>query len=287
MADQTYPFDPDWCIRPGDILREMLSASNMTVEQVAAHTSLNVEHVHGILEGRIPIRPGSARCLATLGINDQFWLNLEARYRDGLAAGKVDASDPLPDEPLALTLDERVDRILDPEVRRYALISDDGRYRYTLDRAWHLPIEPVRPMVFVMLNPSTADATEDDPTVRRCLGFARREACNYVRIVNLFALRATQPLDVKAALSSTVMSAVGPDNTEAIRDAAEFAAKLDGLVVVAWGAHEWASPRARIVAVQLQQAGVELRCLGVTKGGAPRHPLYVPSAAPLVRWPAT
>lgn len=81
---------------------------------------------------------------------------------------------------------------IDPgtEQLRGAVISDDGRYRYRLWRTW----APELPrMAWIMLNPSTADAEVDDPTIRRCVGFAKREGCGGIEVVNLYAYRSTDP----------------------------------------------------------------------------------------------
>ena len=76
-----------------------------------------------------------------------------------------------------------------------ATISPCGSYRYTLTRDLGLAMKPKRPCLFVMLNPSTADALMDDRTIRRCKGFATREGCTSLTVVNLFAFRATNPDD--------------------------------------------------------------------------------------------
>src|SRR5438309_1272265 len=84
----------------------------------------------------------------------------------------------------------------DPPLRRAALFDPTGRYRYTLTRVWDPALEPV---VFVMLNPSTADASRDDPTIRRCINLARAWGFGSMHALNLFAFRATRPADLRAA----------------------------------------------------------------------------------------
>ena len=115
-----------------------------------------------------------------------------------------------------------------------------------------------------MLNPSTADASRDDPTIRRCVGFARRWRFGGVVVVNLFALRATEPRALREALRP-----IGRANDRHIRRAAARAA----VVVIAWGAHGVFGERARAVERMLSRR--ELRCLGRTRSGEPRHPLYL------------
>jgi hypothetical protein len=153
-----------------------------------------------------------------------------------------------------------------------AWFSRDRGYRYLLTRRWG---DPAPWMTWIMLNPSTADASADDPTIRRCTAFARREGCGGMDVVNLFALRATDP----AALSASD-DPVGPDNDLFV---AQHAAQAT-FAVAAWGVHGALRGRGAHVARLLADAGVRLLCFGTTKGGDPRHPLYVRSEAPLVLW---
>ncbi|HEP1206998.1 TPA: DUF1643 domain-containing protein [Stenotrophomonas maltophilia] len=158
-----------------------------------------------------------------------------------------------------------------------AVISDCGNYRYLLTR----PSEVTRPergtALFLMLNPSTADAAVDDPTIRRCRGFAKAWGCNGLTVANLFALRSTDP-----AMLLSHADPIGPLNDDWLRRLAhEY-----GDVVCAWGAHSMAVGRSIVVAQLLRQAGARLWCLGATKHGFPRHPLYVRSDQPLVEWKA-
>lgn len=138
----------------------------------------------------------------------------------------------------------------------------DGEYRYELTRSWGTG----RHLGIIMLNPSTADADQDDPTIRRCIGFAKALGYSGLKVVNLFALRSTNP----AALS-VHPDPVGPRNDEFIRAAAS-----GGVLIAAWGAHPFAARRTREVADLLMDAGVKLQALSVTKGGHPGHPLYLP-----------
>lgn len=155
----------------------------------------------------------------------------------------------------------------------WADLSRCGRYRYALGRRWGAGAEAL----FVLLNPSTADAGADDPTLRRCMGFARREGCGASRTVNLFAWRATAPKDLVAAGEV----AVGPRNAAALRTAL---AECDGPVIVGWGAQAMAAPRAVALERLASGQGRMLMCLGITKAGQPRHPLYIRADAPLVPW---
>lgn len=155
-------------------------------------------------------------------------------------------------------------------ILKYATISPCGTYRYVLGREWtNAPLA-----VFVMLNPSTADADVDDPTIRRCMGFARAWGNGGIRVVNLFAYRSTDP-DALASLPIDV--AIGPDNDAHIRAALGM---TYATVVTAWGAHAAASRSRRDEDVLhiIAKSKHEAYYLRRTKSGAPCHPLYLPSS---------
>lgn len=148
-----------------------------------------------------------------------------------------------------------------------AVLSHDGVYRYELRRTWGNEDGPL--VCWVMLNPSTADADNDDPTIRRCISFSNRWGFDRLVVVNLFALRATDPKELKLA-SEPVGSA---------NDATILAAALESeQVIAAWGAHGTHLNRAAKVTQLLTGTAdpLALWCLGITNKGAPRHPLYVP-----------
>lgn len=146
-------------------------------------------------------------------------------------------------------------------------LSACGRYRFRLWRSWEPALGAV---TFVMLNPSTADAHRDDPTIRKCIGYARAWGRGGIEVVNLFAWRATDPREVVRALRRRD-DVVGPGNDEAILAAAQRAR----IVVAAWGALDEASDRAEDVLRLLGGAGIAVHHLGLSKDGAPRHPLYL------------
>jgi hypothetical protein len=155
-----------------------------------------------------------------------------------------------------------------------AFISSCGTYRYWLMRAAK-SLSPVKSTaLFVMLNPSTADAQLDDPTIRRCRGFAKLWDCNGLAVANLYALRSTDP----AALWSHP-DPVGPDNDDCLWT---FAREY-GDVVCAWGSNARPERAACVVSI-MRNAGARLWCLGTTKNGSPRHPLYVRADQPLTEW---
>lgn len=155
-----------------------------------------------------------------------------------------------------------------------AVISADGRYRYHLSRTWGSGPSAL----FVMLNPSTADAEVDDPTIRRCIGFAKSWGMGGLMVVNLYGLRATNP---RALWSVDTAQAIGPDNDDWIRYAAGLANDEGAPIVAAWGAN--AKP-ARVAWVREMPALARLSHLGLTNGGAPRHPLYLRADSSLAAW---
>lgn len=133
-------------------------------------------------------------------------------------------------------------------------------------------------VVFVMLNPSTADADRDDPTIRRCIGFASREGAAGLSVVNLYAYRATRPGDLWAAPDP-----VGAENDSVLARVLREASAQGWPVIAAWGSH--ARPdRARHLADLASICGARLLALGVTRDGSPRHPLYLRKDAPLAPW---
>lgn len=148
------------------------------------------------------------------------------------------------------------------EVQKSADISECGTYRYRLERWW----AEAPAMSLGMLNPSKADAICEDPTIRRCIGFAQDWGYGGLIVWNLFALRSSDPRALRRHPDP-----VGPENDRHIVQAV-----LDprsGLTLVAWGTK--GGDRAREVLDMLASFGKRPHCLGLTKGGHPRHPLYV------------
>lgn len=158
-------------------------------------------------------------------------------------------------------------------MRATATFSPCGAYRYTLARQWGN--EP--PAIFVMLNPSTADAATDDPTIRRCVGFARRWHLDGIVVVNLFALRATDPRALRDHPDP-----VGPENDDRILAALEW--YQSSPVVAAWGAHGGLYGRDRAMLGLIRDAVDRPLCLGTTRSGHPRHPLYLPADTVLMSY---
>jgi hypothetical protein len=164
-----------------------------------------------------------------------------------------------------------------------AIMSPCGTYRYALSRNLETPRlfnAVTQRCLFVMLNPSTADASTDDATIRRCKAYASSWSYHVLDVVNLFALRSTDPTALREHTDP-----VGPDNDSHIANYARHAS----FVVVAWGSHArqkngWAhNGRAAHVMGILREAGADPRCFGVTGNNQPRHPVRLAKDAPLFR----
>jgi len=154
-----------------------------------------------------------------------------------------------------------------------AIISACGQYRYKLTREPHDMYTTAGPALFIMLNPSTADAALDDPTIRRCMGFAKAWDCAGLVVANLYALRATDPHELWKHPDP-----VGEDNDMMLA----ALIREHETVVCAWGAN--ARPeRVNIVRKMFHRLSRPM-CLGITKAGAPRHPLYIRADQPLIDW---
>lgn len=163
-----------------------------------------------------------------------------------------------------------------------AVMDEAEVYRYRLARTWD--IENKKTTVFVMLNPSTADQDVDDPTIRRCVGFAKSNGSGKVEIVNLFAYRATKPEHLALADDP-----VGNQNDYVIRQL--FESDFTGPVIVGWGGSRHKVKRVnsghRVGAVMdlAKETNRPLYCFGETKNGDPRHPLYLPKDAEMHPFP--
>ncbi len=153
-------------------------------------------------------------------------------------------------------------------MQRWAVFSPCRSYRYALGRRWS-----AAPVVLIVgLNPSSADAHSDDPTVRRCMAFARSWGYGGLRLGNLFAFRATDP---RSMLTAT--DPVGPANDRWLQQQAEGAA----LVVAAWGVKGRFASRDQAVRSLLPA----LHCLRLSRQGCPMHPLYLPAQLRPLPWP--
>jgi len=153
-----------------------------------------------------------------------------------------------------------------------AVYSRCEKFRYSLTRVWHREGENI---LFVMLNPSTATELQNDPTVERCERRARALGFGSFEVCNIFAWRATDPKEMRAQADP-----VGPRNDEFILEAAKRA----DAIVCAWGAHGEHRGRGDEVERILRRSGQELKHLGLTKAGHPKHPLYIGYRVQPMRW---
>ena len=156
-------------------------------------------------------------------------------------------------------------------ITRKAAFSRCQRYRYQLERRWECE-SPAKRVVFIGLNPSTADHRVDDPTIRRCMGFTRSWGYNTLTVVNLFAYRTPYPAELKK-----VLDPVGAYNSRhvgsVIRDA--------DLVIACWGRNGcWLEQDKQLVG----RFKDRLFCLAENSDGSPAHPLYQPATAQPSRW---
>lgn len=156
-------------------------------------------------------------------------------------------------------------------MQRTASLSSGGVYRYSLGRFWG----DGPTATWIMLNPSTADANVDDPTIRRCIAFTRGWGLDGLNVVNLYALRSTDPKALHGHPDP-----VGADNEDHIL----YFLRSAVFAVAAWGAGCAGLPYVDVQAMA-KRVACPLVCLGTTKAGHPRHPLYVKGDTTLVPWP--
>ena len=166
-------------------------------------------------------------------------------------------------------------------MHRSALLSDDKMYRYQLGRQWRIPDEgePLKSIMWIMFNPSTADAETDDRTINKIVMFSKRWGFDGLMVGNLFAYRTAYPSELKMAHLRGV-DVVGSQNDASIVHMASQCAAI----MVAWGTHEFAMPRAVELWKTLAKYPAIKTCMGVTKNGSPRHPLYLAGDTRVQRW---
>lgn len=158
-----------------------------------------------------------------------------------------------------------------------ASFSECERYRYLLYRRWSGSNK--NPTLFIMLNPSKADHIRLDPTVSRCIAFAKRWGSPWLVVCNIFAIRATDPRVMLADPEP-----IGEENDRMIMAAAVNITNLGGKVICAWGAHSAHMGRGAAVRKMLDDAGVPLHYLRMGGQGHPWHPLYLPGSLNPTEW---
>lgn len=159
------------------------------------------------------------------------------------------------------------------DAQKGAIFSPCRQYRYILWRKWD---DTLAPLVFIMLNPSTADATKDDKTISMCCHFARQEGAGGIIVVNLFAFKST---DWKALLGTP--DRVGSENMIWVERVCRNAPRI----VVAWGSKPVFREEISNMAKHLSYFGASIFCLGKTKDGSPKHPSRLPGDTALIPWP--
>jgi len=153
------------------------------------------------------------------------------------------------------------------EMIKYAVITPCGKYRTSLTRIWS--DGPVA--LFFLLNPSIADSSIDDPTVRRCIAFSKREKCGGLEIRNLFSLRSTNPKELISSIDP-----YGPCQ-DLFKDLCKFTP-----IIIAWGSYGVFRNRGKWAIRELSKLSASLWCFGWTKNNQPRHPLYLRHDTPLI-----
>lgn len=146
-------------------------------------------------------------------------------------------------------------------MKRDAIFDQTRKYRYLLKRQWGT--DDGNFVNFVLLNPSTADENVDDPTIKACIKLAQNWGCDGIWVTNLFAFRATKPVELKKAENP-----IGNENNSYITEYA----KRSKTVVIAWGNHGSFLKRGEQVTKMLSQI-TTLHCLQILKNGSPKHPL--------------
>ena len=188
----------------------------------------------------------------------------------------------------------RIELPIRPVVVREATFSDDGRYRYTLTRAFVPVAQASIHALVVMLNPSVADGSEDDPTIRKLVAIARHQKWDAFTVVNLFARVATSPKDLRAEAKEG-LDVIGPENDATIRQTFEYLRQKHTIdCVVGWGASVNLGPKSRTpvfrgrgehVLAILREVYPHVRAFRITAKGAPEHPLFLCHDIDLVLYP--
>ena len=181
---------------------------------------------------------------------------------------------------LNIQLSGEKNNIIPPHMKGTAEFSPNKTYRYVLSRDWSLPDEEKKTVLFIMLNPSTADENVFDPTVRRCFGYAVRWGFNVMKVANIYAYRATNPKDMLNAEKIGIDIIGLPENDLWITKLSSEADKI----ICAWGAMKWSKEReTKVLKFLTMWHPDKLYCLRKTKDGRPVHPLYQRNDVELIK----
>lgn len=162
-------------------------------------------------------------------------------------------------------------------MNRSAAVSICGNFRYRLDREW----DSERGRLYAgLINPSTADANEDDATLRGLIARAKKLGFGSVVVWNAFAIRSPNPRDIYFSDDP-----VGPQNDEYIKAILSECKDRDAPCLVGWSSHGKHLGRAGWITSTANTLGVSLQCVAINADGSPRHPLYVKHDSPLLKWP--
>lgn len=160
-------------------------------------------------------------------------------------------------------------------MRKLAEISLCGNYRYSLERIWDAYQGTIK---WILLNPSTADAYQDDATIRRLISFTKTFGFNGMYVYNLFAYRSKNPKELLK-----VKNPIGDKNNSKFRYLNKNGNHCDSIIIIAWGNHGKIFNRDKKVLQMLKDQ--KLYCLGITKQGQPKHPLYLSKNTKLIEFP--
>ena len=168
-----------------------------------------------------------------------------------------------------------------------AVLSECRKFRYLLHRKTNCPLRWIKPMVFVMINPSTADEQKDDKTILKCIAIAEHNSCTDLYVVNLFPLRTKDVKEVDHYMKNTAASEVRPFSEENDRHITEVMNMLNAEIIVAWGAYKKIDT-TKILAINFfkKHKGYDFKCVGINKDGSPKHPLFLSAKTPLIDYKA-
>lgn len=157
-----------------------------------------------------------------------------------------------------------------------AALSEDRKHRYILKRIWD---QALPRLVVIGLNPSTADETQDDPTIRKCIKFARREGLGGLLMLNLFSWRATDPKELKKFTYHDLRT---PENNTRLRQICEEESQRGSVILGAWGNDGKLFGQGSYMKILLSH--IPLKCLDHNASGHPKHPLYVRDDQQFQQW---